>query len=247
MFFVMNPDPGPPENCTALGATPVGWAPRYHGDQPTYMSWSHSANGPWSDPVEVIGIDAAHNADSNLAAAIYPNGSLVGMWRSRSFPTAVPSGSSRVHLLTARDWRDPSTYNTHADKDLFPSVGYRGLEDMFVWLDARGNAHAIFHHMDNATCPNVGDLPACGGHAFSTDGISWTYSGVAFGRSVAFTDGTAFDSTRRERPHLVMAADGVTPVALTSGVQYGSIPFPTQKYGPEGAVYTLLQPVRTSS
>ena len=209
------------------------------------MSWARSANGPWSDPVEVIGIDDAHNADSNLAATIYPNGSLVGMWRSRSFPAAVPSGSSRVHLLTARDWRDPSTYDTHANKDLFPSVGYRGLEDMFVWLDARGNAHAIFHHMDNATCPNVGDLPACGGHAFSADGISWTYGGVAFGRSVNFADGTVFNSIRRERPHLIMAADGVTPVALTSGVQYGTIPYPTQKYGPEGAVYTLLQPVRT--
>ena len=54
-------------------------------------------------------------------------------------------------------------------------------------------------------------LDAVGGHAFSEDGIQWTYSGVAWGdpntriqgNIVNFTDGTAFRFTRRERPHLI--------------------------------------------
>eukprot|EP00937_MAST-01D_sp_MAST-1D-sp2_P007874 g7874.t1 len=260
MFFVANQNqPWPIENCTARatgnGAGPKLATPsptlaptpaptemyRYRGDQPTYMAYAPSPGGPWSTPVQVIGIDSVRNADSNLAAAIYSNGSLVGLFRTRTFPPATPSGSSRVHLVTASDWKDPASYITH-EADLFPGVGYRGLEDMHVYFDARGGVHSLFHHMDNATCPNVDDLPACGGHAFSADGTSWTYGGVAFGREVEFTDGGSFAFERRERPHFIFDADGTTPVALTSGVQYGDIPF--APLGQEGATYTLLQPVQ---
>ena len=252
MYFVMNKAPDAAEECNTTTGVSVAQIPagerryggmlRYRGDQPTYMSVSPSANGPWGSPRVVLPVNNFSNADSNLAAVIRANGSAVGLWRVRTFPPAAVGGSSRIHLLTAADWRDPDTYKV-AREELFPEVGYRGAEDPHVYLDARGHFHAIFHHMDDADCPDVDELPACGAHAFSADGLVWTYGGVAFGRSVTFTDtGAAFDFVRRERPHMVFAKDGTTPVAVTNGVAFADQPAPAP-YGTESATYTLLQPV----
>jgi hypothetical protein len=90
-------------------------------------------------------------------------------------------------------------------------------------------------------CPNYPCPEVAGGHAFSSDGITWNYTGVAFNSSGHYTDGTPFSFSRRERPHPVMAADGITIVAVTSGVQYQDA---TTAYG--DATFTFLQPVATS-
>ena len=65
----------------------------------------------------------------------------------------------------------------------FPSdkVVKGGIEDMFVWVDARGNYHCLFHLMYG--CGN------CGSHAYSADGLRWTYTGVAYTAETNFTDG----------------------------------------------------------
>ena len=61
------------------------------------------------------------------------------------------------------------------------------------------------------------------------------YSGLAYTNHVDHTDGTSTTFTRRERPHLVFADDGCTPLALTNGVVPG---------GSTGdASHTLLQRV----
>lgn len=254
MYFVMNPAPEAAEDCTNTSASAEavrsggsgGNSLRYRGDQPTYMSMARSAVGPWSPPQVVIPVNNFSNADSNLAAVITGNGSVVGLWRVRTFPPAAVGGSSRIHLLTASDWSDPSTYVV-AREELFPDVGYRGTEDPHVYRDARGGFHALFHHMDDADCADVDELPACGAHAFSADGVAWTYGGVAFGRTVTFTDtGAAFDFARRERPHMVFAKDGTTPVAVTNGVAFANQPAPAP-YDTESATYTLLQPINTPS
>ena len=102
-------------------------------------------------------------------------------------------------------------------------------EDPFVW-ESDGHFHALFHAMDPGD-----DQTYCGGHAFSEDGLSWTYSGIAFSNLVNFTDGSSFAFSRRERPHLLFAPDK-TPIALSNGVQYG---------GPFGdAVFTLVQNIQ---
>ena len=66
-----------------------------------------------------------------------------------------------------------------------------------------GTYHAIFHHMYGYDTENQWWLDAVGGHAFSEDGISWTYSGVAWGNAtttkqgnvVTFADSTSFRFT----------------------------------------------------
>jgi hypothetical protein len=84
-----------------------------------------------------------------------------------------------------------------------------------LYLDAQGVVHALFHNMVPKFGPDV-----AGGHAFSRDGRAWTYTGVAYNSSGLYTDGTAFSFSRRERPHPIMAEDGVTIVALSTGVVY---------------------------
>ena len=67
-------------------------------------------------------------------------------------------------------------------------------------------------------------LDATGGHAFSKDGCTWTYTGVAWGNATAryntpegqgakitFTDGLETTFTRLERPHLAFKASALPP------------------------------------
>ncbi len=105
-----------------------------------------------------------------------------------------------------------------------------GKEDADLWRDADGHFHAISHSFD-----------ACGYHSFSRDGWAWSFAPVvegddelcAFTYTVEYEDGAHQTYARRERPHVVMGADGVTPIALSTSVTYG-----------EGdASYTHIQPI----
>jgi hypothetical protein len=75
--------------------------------------------------------------DTNLAVAIKPDNSVVGIWR-KCENTADPQCSADCctfpHLLTASNWKDPSTYYPHSDKELFPEVKAYGSEDPMLWL-----------------------------------------------------------------------------------------------------------------
>ena len=85
-----------------------------------------------------------------------------------------------------------------------------------------------------------GQYNSCGGHAFSVDGKSWTFTGQAYTSHTVYTDGTTYDFPYCERPHLIFAEDGVTPLALTNGVKPG--------WGQGGdQSFTLLRPLATPS
>ena len=86
---------------------------------------------------------------------------------------------------------------------------------MQPWPDAPGTSsyHAVFH--DHATF---------GGHAYSADGIRWTYSDVVpFSNRVEYTDDTVVRLQRRERPHLIFAEGSRTIIALTNSAEPGGI------------------------
>jgi hypothetical protein len=96
--------------------------------------------------------------------------------------------------------------------------------------------HALFH-----------DHKSYGGHAYSRDGLSWSYSPTPpYGNVVNFTDGSTASLQRRERPHLVFDASG-----FISHLSTGAHPPPTAAKAPPSDkfqsdyVYTLLQPVHT--
>ena len=101
---------------------------------------------------------------------------------------------------------------------------------MFLYADARGAYHALFHQMYQCD--------TCTAHAFSTDGTSWTYPGTAADATAHYRDGSSETYGHCERPHMIFAKDGVTPVALTNGVKIQGLTNDDQSF-------TLLRPLRT--
>ena len=79
----------------------------------------------------------------------------------------------------------------------------------------------------------------CTAHAFSADGARWTYTGTAADATARYLDGTSETYGHCERPHMLFAEDGVTPVALTNGVKIQGLSNDDQSF-------TLLRPLRLS-
>ena len=106
--------------------------------------------------------------------------------------------------------------------------------DPFIWIGRGGVYHAIFHNQIEND-----DERLCGGHAYSEDAFSWTFTGTAFNNTVAFSDGGVYTFTRIERPHLIFGAENrLGPTHLTTGAQFGDAIYPGGD-----ACYTLLQPI----
>ena len=81
----------------------------------------------------------------------------------------------------------------------------------------------------------------CGGHAYSVDGVQWFYPliiGEAYTQFATITNSTVVEFSRRERPHIVLGKDGVTPIALTNGAGMDGV----GKYGDH--TWTFLQPLQ---
>ena len=192
---------------------------------PTYMSYTTtpSDSSSWSPPVAVPPVQLSPLIDSNLVAHIFPNGSLIGLFRN-------DDDRGSIHVVLAAHWRNASSYVEHgaATHPLEPP-----LEDPSIWVDNMGRFHCLSHSFDD-----------CGYHSFSADGFNWSFapgdgesaseSLCAFNYSVDFADGETYTYPRRERPHVVLGSDGLTPIALTSAVTYRAS---------TDASFTLLQPI----
>jgi hypothetical protein len=94
-----------------------------------YMVHSKSPNGPWSEPVRVMSANASKwdgrdvLIDTNLAVTILADNSAVGIWRKCENTVGTKCESECCtfpHLVTASDWRDPTSYDTHSDVRIFP-------------------------------------------------------------------------------------------------------------------------------
>ena len=178
--------------------------------------------GGWSTPVEIpsINLNISSYVDTNFAANILSNGSLLGVSRNQV-------------LVFAEHWQDPSSYRSIANAQV---AGWG--EDPSIWSDANGNFHILTH-------------AECGKHFYSPDGYHWSGapSGehtCAYPKNVTFEDGNTFTFGRRERPHMVLAQDGHTPLALSTAVT--AVPttrtgHPKQLLRWPDASYTLVQPL----
>ena len=224
-------------NCSDGSSTAAcGGLPRYGKQGPTFVAWAASPAGPWSAPLELLS-EGARQADTNLAPYIFPNGSLLGIWRTH--PGAAPG--SIPHLVTAAHWKNASSYTWHS-APLLPLALPEdvGLEDPHIYRDARGGFHALFHAFALNASTAAGDF---GGHAFSEDGWSWAWGGLAYGSSGVYADGAAFAFRGRQRPHLVFAAAGAgAPLGLTNGVIYAD-----GSTAGTDACFTFMQPVRAAA
>jgi len=201
---VRHPDGTPLENCTRktisrsgntyetlrgrrkggnIGRKRMAGAQFEDSDDPppprhTYMTYSKSPYGPWTEPVMVL--KANHSLwsnrsvliDTNLAVAIKADGSAVGIWRKcENVPAPSPCSADCCtfpHLLTASDWKKPETYIPQSGSDgrLFPEITSYGAEDPMVWISEDSTIHAILHDEQG---PNR--CTAFGRHAFAVDGF----------------------------------------------------------------------------
>ena len=105
---------------------------------------------------------------------------------------------------------------------------------MFLWVDARGHFHAVFHQMY--------DCETCTAHAFSANGLNWTYTGTAATANTTYTDGTTETFGHCERPHVIFDESGTKPIALTNGVKLTQA---QSGLGNDDQSFTLLRPLAT--
>ena len=147
------------------------------------------------------------HCDANLNGIIRNDGSFLGLWRrcETSDLLTIP------HTLHATDWKDASTYQPNINH-LFP-LGGSGAEDPSnIWTthtkDVGIAYHAIFHD-EQATRCMLGQCSANGRHAFSLDGVTWTYAKTnAYDRNITFENGTVLIADTRARPHVVIQGGG---------------------------------------
>eukprot|EP00039_Didymoeca_costata_P030489 m.29848 g.29848 ORF g.29848 m.29848 type:complete len:421 (+) comp8142_c0_seq2:118-1380(+) len=199
------------------------------------ISDSGSPSGPWGAPIKIDLGNACKGEpdpnDTNFNAAIYPNGTLVGLWRCVETLNTTQPRATVIHTVIAENYRDIKTYRYTP----YPAYLQRefGTEDPTVWIDTKGHVHAILHDEDEC-CPPTRDT-AIGKHAWSRDGVSWSLSSTyAYNHTVEFADGhPSHTFLRRERPHIYIE-DGRL-MFLTNGAQ---------PYNDTDKTFTLIQPIR---
>lgn len=193
----------------------------YRPDLTTYMSYSKDPAGPWSAPV-LVPKGAFGDGDTNLAAIIRADGSLLGLGRP-------------PWIWRAADWRNLSTYSVEqVDATV---IG----EDPFLYVDAYNSS--VLHGLSHS-----GGWESTGAHVWSTDGgKTWgRHEDMrAYGSLMLYTDGTFRSLSRRERPHLVFDEHGV-PLALTNGVT-DTWPCTFPENCPHDYCYTNLQKLNQKS
>eukprot|EP01052_Picozoa_sp_SAG31_P028323 SAG31_NODE_2724_length_5187_cov_2.096895_5_plen_472_part_00 len=256
---------GPAQNKPRVG----GSSDRSDWD-PTYMSWAPATSArnasEWSKPV-LIG-QAIPQIDTNFAAVIDSDGRLFGMWRDHHRDASGSKAKSTIHLVTATNWKDNSSYVFEHDDLLFSGKKYPGgVEDPFMvrssrfliahlshlllgsqYKDAHGNYHALFHLLYNGrkADPDCGAGHFLGGHAYSPagDGRNWNFTGTAFDGNFSYLDSGPTKVCNGDRPKLLFDKDGVTPLALTSaaGLPPANISMAVLD---QDQAFTLLRPLRT--
>ena len=132
-----------------------------YGDPPNIFI-SESLDGPW----RLHGLNVTSSRwfkhFDNPAPYIFPSGSVLAL--SRRYPTHGSGNGSQIGIVTSADWLEgPYVYPERR----IPFLGVHSIEDPFLWRNKRGYSHALFHNWAGITA---------GAHAFSLDGLSWTWT-----------------------------------------------------------------------
>lgn len=225
----------------------------------TYMLWAERPQGPWSQPVMVLNSTkynseywAKHNktaiCDTNLNGIILGDSkTFVGIWRHCESDELL----TIPHLLTASNWKDPSTYVPHVNAPLFVLEGSGAEDPSNIWITRTSDMkpgqvafHSLFHDEQATRCM----LGACGGigrHAYSLSDIhgmctgAWRYATVdAYDRHVAFANGTVLASDTRARPHVILDPGTHRPIAFSTGLKESD---------ESGYCWTLVAPLRITN
>eukprot|EP00051_Salpingoeca_urceolata_P016721 m.223871 g.223871 ORF g.223871 m.223871 type:complete len:442 (-) comp18762_c1_seq1:26-1351(-) len=199
-------DPPPRLESTALG------------DSMLAVYTATSIMGPWSR-VNITLEQAGGMLNKNPSPVIFPNGTV----RLMALSQEAAIGST---VFEASHWQGPYRHLSDYDVAKCTKKVFKWCaEDPFMYQDARSHWHALFHRFQGADHP---DGAWTGGHAFSYDGLVWSNMTKAYNMSLWPLDIVA---ERRERPKLLFASDGHTPLYLFNGVDvpgYGTYTMATR-------------------
>lgn len=180
------------------------------------LSHAPSANGPWTTLARPVLQGRPGKWDffvTNPSVHIFANGSILMAYRAGNM-THGPTGG-QTGIAVASSWR--GEFRRISDKGpAYPDFN----EDPGLFRDSRGNFHIISHYWTDGP----------GGHAFSADGLQWTFAGQAYGHDIAYANGSTAPCATRERPQVVTLAG--KPALLFTGVTTVS-----------GVSHTTLQPI----
>jgi hypothetical protein len=200
IFHIGSGEGGHPPNCSwgsdATGSALAVAPPAARGGGST-VHVSQTLDGPWT-PL----LNSSIPSCNNPAPLLHPNGTLYLVCDSIAVFSAPGLDGPWQRVATL----GPVPHDA-------PVGGY---EDAFIWLDPRGNWHALFHVWSTEILPNC-IYTNVSAHAFSRDGLDWFFSPIQpYNSTVALDDGTTFITPTRERPKLFFGADG-EPAYLYNG------------------------------
>ena len=190
---------------------------------------SDSPYGPWEPNNELPHIN-------NPSPFIFPNG------------TIIITGTD-WKIFRADSWEGPWTRH---DIKWSGSGGNGSWEDPYLWYDPVRKVYKMLSHVWPSYAP---DQPACdhnyslreAGYAFSYDGIHFTkYVGNPFDNKVVHVDGSVTYLSTRERPKVIFADDGRTPIGLSNGVSSNPEPWGCKDKPGVDWTHTLVQPIGDS-
>ncbi|XP_065198016.1 uncharacterized protein LOC135829549 [Sycon ciliatum] len=190
-----------------------------HLTETVNLAYADSLDGPWTKLLEDgaaffdDGIESLHL--SNPVAWPLANGTVIMAYsRAPNLGIAVAphwkGPYTRLYLTTATGEKNYSLINPDG---MFNNTLEKGGEDPFLYQDARGTWHVLFHGYG-------GDKRWTDGQAaHSSDLLHWTWQPEpAYSSTIQFQDGTAETLSRRERPAVAVDKSGA-PLYLLNGVE----------------------------
>ena len=226
-----------------------------HGDAPEpelspddYMGVSLSTSGPYGPWKEhfilntnlSLGVDAWNCNRSNPSPIIFPNGTVLLMYRAEPcIPEHVRKcANSTIDLCEHQGIAVADSIDgTFRDRQGMISE-LTGNEDAVFFRTRRG--YAALFHSKNACGREPEQYKSCGSLAFSKDTWKWTLnSEPSYNSTIQWRepngDITEDQFLSRQRPKIIFAEDGMTPLYLTNGVLASEV-------GGGGMEFTLAIP-----
>ena len=219
------PPPPPPKPCPATGCIP----PK---NQQLFVHTAPTPRGPWSahgTPIHLETLNETTISQSSCSAPFYhPNGSVTLVVGGAACPQgwggsggAHGGGGGCLWEFFAESWQGPYRQVARPTGNAGDPITHPENEDPAVFTDPRGNYHMLTNV--NTGHRRCGSGTACGGHAWSRTGVSWSDTFVgAFGPNGKMANGSNYSLGYVERPQIAQEAPGKAPLALflSAGPKY---------------------------
>lgn len=218
------------------GFTPSSDGPSEHGNPHyTMVRSSTSLKGPWTPLGGEVKI--LHNASFAQPAKQWTTNPAplfdgADVWFPYRNPASYwPQGGSSERVGMAKGSNAVGPF-----QDLTPGAPIFpfDIEDMYLWMDTRGNFHMLTHKKDKSV-PSP-ERSGSVGHMYSTNGVDWHASANSpVSDTIALVDGTSVTVKKIARPQLFL---------VDSKPQYLSLG--TAADGPGDHTTTVVLPLRGS-